>query len=705
MPVHKVVVALCLLGLALPAASRPADGEHGKVVQAVRLQTPPRIDGRLDDACWRDIQPASGFFQFDPDNGRPASEATLLRVAYDQHRVYFAFHMKDSQPQRIWAELTPRNDYENNDSVQLILDTYNDRRTSVSFTVNARGVQKNSVETIWKSAAQVVSDGWTAEMAIPFKSLRFSARPDQAWGINVARFIHRLNETDYWTDARRDLPLLQQMGELRGLEGVKPGANLEFFPYAGVRSSRWDGEKDDKVAVGLDVKYGILPNLILDATVSPDFSEVQSDPFLYQLSPYENYFEENRPFFSEGSQYFRLSGMNGGMYGPSTSLFYSRRIDSPTFAAKLSGKTDGWSFGVLGALNEAPGDDSFFSVVRVQKDILRNSQVGFYYAGVDSRDSGNHNLALDYSLNFGEINYLTGMSAFTFENGRSGGGNAIHTLHFSHEPDDGLQLSADFRHFGRQAGVRTGYVSQVDLQSWSALLGNAWRLQRGFVRRFSTDLQADLRYDNSGRKTGDNLTWMAFLRCLSQFNVHGQVSAGRSRYQVFGGGAGLVWTEEFIRTRSASLEATWERGGFFKEVGLELRLERQGVYDDAFTRVEPGKEFSLDAELVLRPRSNIELGAEIGWVRQTLDRTGETVFDGLTYEGALHLQLTRSLFFNGRLLGETRDDQYSLDLLLGCYFGAGNMVQLSYKNSERGLAGLHQAGHSITLKVSYLLRI
>ena len=190
------------------------------------------------------------------------------------------------------------------------------------------------------------------------------------------------------------------MGELKGLSGIKPGYNLEFFPYTGIRSSRWDGDKDDKFAIGVDVKYGILPNLILDFTASPDFSEVESDPFIFQRTPYENYFQENRPFFSEGSQYFRLSTEGDFFWHPSVILFYSRRIDKPKIAAKISGKTGGYSFGILGALNDAEQGNNLFTVVRVQKDIFKNSQIGFYYAGTSNAEDYNRNFAIDYNFNF-----------------------------------------------------------------------------------------------------------------------------------------------------------------------------------------------------------------------------------------------------------------------------------------------------------------
>jgi hypothetical protein len=437
--------------------------DRAKVIRVSRIESPPKIDGLIDDDCWKNIQPVSGFFQFDPYNGEKTSEETLVWAVYDQKNIYFAFLMKDARPEQIWAELTPRNAYENNDSITVILDTYNDKRTSLEFTVNPRGVQKNSVETIWKSGALVRSDGWAAEMAIPFKSLRFSTEESQIWGVNLKRYIHRLNETDYWTDVGRDKPLLHQMGELSGLSGIRPGYNLEFFPYAGVRSTRWDGEKDDKIAGGLDVKFGILPNLYLDVTASPDFSEVESDPFIYQLSPYENYLQENRPFFTEGSQYFRLSTEDEDYWEPSISLFYSRRISNPIRAAKISGKTGGFAFGLLGALNKEEEGKSFFSVVRVQKDIFKNSQVGIYYAAMDISEEYNRNFAIDYNFNFKDIYYLRGMSALSFSNDTRNVNNGIHILQFEREPDAGLQLRLDFQRIEENVNIRTGFINKIDV--------------------------------------------------------------------------------------------------------------------------------------------------------------------------------------------------------------------------------------------------
>ncbi len=679
--------------------------ERTKTIHVSRLEVPPKIDGLIEDGCWQNIQPVSGFFQYDPFNGEKASEETLVWAGYDQKKIYFAFLMKDTIPEKIWAELTPRNDYENNDSITVILDTYNDKRTSIEFAVNPRGVQKNSVETIWESDAVIRGDGWTAEIAIPFKSLRFSPAENQVWGINFERYIHRLNETDYWTDVDRDIPRLHQMGELTGLSGIRPGYNLEFFPYAGFRSSRWDGAKDDKLAGGLDVKYGILPNLILDLTASPDFSEVESDPFIYQLSPYENYFRENRPFFTEGSRYFELATEEDHYHEGGASLFYSRRIDNPKFAAKVSGKTGGYSFGLLGALNNEVETDAVFSVVRVKKDILKNSQVGIYYAGMNASEDYNRNFAVDYSFNFGDIYYLRGMSAFSFNSGVSNDNNGIHMLQFQREPDTGWQAFMNFQRIEPNVDVRTGYVSQTDIQITDLGTAYAWRFNKGKLQRISLDLGANLKQDASGHLTGESASFMFWTEFFSRINFHGGFDVGKRKYQVFDEDDELAWTSEFINTYGGDLDFHWERGGFFKEFDIEGGWEKRGVYNEDFTSVEPGSQASLEASLTLRPRSYFQWSVGADWIQQTIDRTGEKVFDGVTYETSLHLQITRSLFLTARLLGETRENQYNFDFLVGYYFGAGNIIQLSYKKSAKTEASLREGGHSITLKLSYLLRI
>ncbi|MCX7973355.1 MAG: carbohydrate binding family 9 domain-containing protein [Candidatus Aminicenantes bacterium] len=711
----KIKETLILTGLSLIFLISPFSGlpqifsqERTKILYITRVDNPPKIDGYIDDPCWQAIQSVSGFIQYNPINGAPASEETYVWAVYDDNYIYFAFKLMDSQPERIWAELTPRNEFENNDSITIILDTYNDKRTSISFTVNPKGVQKNSVETIWKSEARLQPYGWSAEIAIPFKSLRSSPAESQVWGVNFMRYIHRLNETDYWTDVKRDRPLLQQMGEIVGLEGVKPGHNLEFFPYGGIRSTRWDGERDDKVAFGLDVKYGLLTNLYLDMTVSPDFSEVESDPFIYQLSPYERYFRENRPFFTEGRTYFRLATERGFFWRTDASLFYSRRINNPKFAAKITGKSAGYSFGLLGALNDEENrPDRTFSVVRVQKDVFQNSQIGIYYTGMEEPGQYNRNFAVDYSFNFWDFYYIRGATAFSFNHDREKNNNGLYLFQFQREPDAGLQLSFDFQRIEKNVKFRTGFLTQTDIQSSELMVGYAWRYNRGHLQRISFDLTAQILQDTHGQTVGNSYDFMFFTDFFNRIDAHGGISLGRNRYQIMGDNkrSELVWTRDFIQTYGGHFDFGWERGGFLKEISIEGRWQRQGIYNEEFTAVEPGYEMSIETSLAFRPLSNFELSFNADWIRQTLEKTKVKVFDGISYGTSLHFQITRHLFLTTRLLGETREAQYNFDFLLGYYFGAGNVIQLCYKRSSRREEFGREGGHSLTLKVSYLFRL
>lgn len=681
--------------------------DRTKSVHISRIENPPRIDGIINDDCWKGAEPVSGFFQFDPVNGIKASEETYVWIRYDQKNLYFAFLMEDSQPDKIWAELTPRNTYRNNDYITVVIDAYNDKRTFLSFTVNPKGVQKNSRETIWHSGAVIRDDGWSAEMAIPFKSLRFSPSENQVWGINFERYIHRLAEKDYWTNVSRDIPLLHQTGELTGLSGVRPGYNIEFFPYLGVRTSRWEDEKDEKVAAGLDFKYGILPNVVLDLTASPDFSEVESDPFIYQRTPYENYFRELRPFFNEGSQYFQLATESGRHFGgPRMSMFYSRRISNPHFAGKLSGKTGGYSFGVLGALNDEEEGDTLYSVVRVQKDIFKNSQIGIYYTGLSVEDDYNRNFALDYNFNFKDVYFLRGMSGMSTNHGFPNNNNSMHVIRFKREIDAGIQLEVNFDRIEENVDIRTGFVSQIDVQTTELKPGYAWRFNHGKLKRLSLDLGGKLNHDTHGNHTGNSIDFSYWMEFLAQFHIHGNFSVGQSKYQLFNGDDNLVWSHDFINTYGGDFfDFRWMRGGFLKGASVELGWEKKGVYNEDFTTVEAGKELKTELEVTLRPASFFEWSFTGNCIKQTIDRTQATVFDGMTYATGMHFQVTRNLFLSSWLKGETRDKQYNFDFLLGYYFGAGNIIQLSYKKSARTEDMLREGGYSITLKVSYLLRL
>ncbi|MBI4545328.1 MAG: carbohydrate binding family 9 domain-containing protein, partial [Gemmatimonadetes bacterium] len=407
------VSALCLAPLLLPVATAHAQdtvafasraaiapGAARREIEAVRVRTtPPVIDGRLDDEAWTAASAATGFTQLEPRPGEPATQLSEARIAYDEDAIYVAARLPDTHPDSIVAQLSRRDDEVHSDWFYVAFDSYHDRRTAFVFAVNPRGVKLDaflyndtqddeSWDAVWDVATRIDSAGWTAEFRIPLSQLRFSAvgesaAPEYRWGVNFARRIARRNEFSFWAPVPPDASgLVSLFGELTGLRGLRPPRRLELLPYSVARLTREPGEAANLFyrenalfgSLGADLKYGITSDLTLTASLNPDFGQVEADPSQVNLTAYESFFPEKRPFFIEGADIFQFGiGLGDGDSG-SEQLFYSRRVGRPPQhtpsaaggfvdvpaattiqgAAKLSGKTRaGWSVGVLSALTAA----------------------------------------------------------------------------------------------------------------------------------------------------------------------------------------------------------------------------------------------------------------------------------------------------------------------------------------------------------------
>ena len=441
------VAIAALLGMARSARSQDQPAGHAPhiVVKAVRTTTPPAIDGRLTDECWSLAEPATDFTQVDPDEGKPATEQTEIRVAYDNDALYVAARMLDSEPNLVARRLSKRDDEPDADRVTIYLDPMHDHLTGFVFRVSAANVQRDQIifndtwtdntwDGVWNSAVSADAQGWSAEIRIPLSQLRFSGGDHQTWGLNVDRFIQRKNETD-WLELvkKNENGLASRMAHLTGLDGVRPKPHLELLPYTAARNEFISPAKSDNpfndgsrafAAAGLDVKYGLTSNLTLNGAFNPDFGQVEVDPAVVNLSAFETFFEEKRPFFLEGSQIFGNFGQGGAnnYWGFNTSdpnIFYSRRIgrapqlgasgdfsDAPTAttilaATKLTGKTrNGWSIGLLEAVTDrekarqitgavssrvAVEPMTNYLVARFKREIGRRAGAGFITTAVNRR--------------------------------------------------------------------------------------------------------------------------------------------------------------------------------------------------------------------------------------------------------------------------------------------------------------------------------
>ena len=386
---RRATITACVL-LSTPVVT------YSQNLVASAAQTSERIvvDGILEDAVWAVAPAKTEFTQRDPDEGKPATEQTDLRIAYDEANIYFGVRLFDREPSRIVQRLSRRDDESNADSLTIQLSPFHDGLTGAVFEVSAAGVQRDAIvsndtntdyswDGVWESAVRITDDGWIAEIRIPLSQLRFPKSGPQVWGINASRYVQRKNETAWLRLVpKNESGLASRMDDLEGLSGVEFRRHLDLMPYVANRSefvepaSRNDPFNDgarQSGATGIDIKYGVSSNVTLDATVNPDFGQVEVDPAVVNLSAFETFFPEKRPFFLEGANIFGNFGGGGannffGFNRAEPNLFYSRRIgrapqgsalgefiDRPSAttilgAGKLTGKTaNGWTFGFVEA--------------------------------------------------------------------------------------------------------------------------------------------------------------------------------------------------------------------------------------------------------------------------------------------------------------------------------------------------------------------
>ncbi|MEO8910234.1 MAG: DUF5916 domain-containing protein, partial [Gemmatimonadaceae bacterium] len=393
-----LLLTVCALTVhARVSAQSPQSRQSGRpIVHATRLTGSIRIDGVLDEPAWQSAPATSDFMQSYPQSGGKPTDSTEFRVLYDNEALYVSVRMYDSNPKQIAAQLARRDASTiYSDWVHVVVGTYHDHRTAFRFSVNPVGVKRDVLEyndnnedinwdAVWEVATKIDSLGWTAEYRIPFSQLRFAAKepPDgRVWDFQIMRDNARRQERDSWSPWTQQSPgFVSSFGEIDQLRGISPPRRLEILPYVSVRDSRAPGSSmnpyyrlnDSKLAVGGDVRYGLPSGLALTATVNPDFGQVEVDPAVVNLSAFETFFPEKRPFFLEGADIFNFGAIRGyDGYGTTQHYFYSRRIgrqpqrllgatyvDEPDRtkilgAAKLTGKVGQWVIGGLDAVTSA----------------------------------------------------------------------------------------------------------------------------------------------------------------------------------------------------------------------------------------------------------------------------------------------------------------------------------------------------------------
>jgi len=497
-----LLTRILLGGSLLLAPAWAAAADDGPVISASdrsvtipRMEQPPTIEDfptmapspRLAGKMAR----IEGFRQWIPHDGEPVSQRTVAYLGYDSKSFYAVFVCFDKEPGKIRAHLGHRDDIWDDDFVAVWIDSFHDHRRAYEFVVNPLGLQGDglatdnnedfSFDTVWDSRGQITKEGWVAWIAIPFKSLRFSDDPVQIWGITLQRDIRRASEKSFWPyTTSRQSGIIAQNGDMKGIENISPGRNLQFTPYGLFRSFRGLDLRDPnaprfdsrtaKLDGGLDSKFIIKDSLVLDTTVEPDFSQVESDqPQVTVSERFEVFFPEKRPFFLENSNYFDTP----------INMFFTRRIAHPQFGARLTGKMGKNSVAMLVADDRAPGllvpdndplarKRAYVGIARFSRDILRDSSIGLMYTDRELNGGFNRVGGADATIRFSKttVGRFQAVESSTLQpDGTYLAGPAFEgdILRLGHG------FNADLHYTGRSDGFRTqtGFDPQPDIHNFS----------------------------------------------------------------------------------------------------------------------------------------------------------------------------------------------------------------------------------------------
>jgi len=640
------------------------------------------IDGRLDDPAWMTAAVLTGFTQFDPVEGSPASEETEVRVIVGDDALYFSIRALDASG-GVRATLTERDGYgRSDDYVRIILDTFNDQRRAFVFMVNPYGVQGDglwveggggrgdpidwSPDFLWESSGRVDGSGYTAEMKIPLKSLRFPEAEVQEWGLQVQRTIRRTGYQQSWAPITENVAnRLGQSGTLLGLRGLDPGVFLEINPtVVGSRQGAFNDDVDGMAyapatgEVGLNVTYGITSNLTLDGTVNPDFSQIEADAGQIAVNErFALFLPEQRPFFLEGADIFSMPKR----------LVYTRSIVNPIGAAKISGKVGSFNVAYVGAVDEVDGGASrpVVNLLRLKRDVGESSSVGMVYT--DRTEGGvgfNRVVGADARLVLGG-RYTVEMLAAGSADGVAGSATEWGSLLSAsvRRASRDLSLSASFEDVADAFNARSGFIRRTGITQLEGRTGYTFRGERGsFVESWGPSLQAQAFWDRSdfwsGRGPLEHEVELGLSASL-RGNIGGflnyrrsSFNFGQSYYGDFYAGASpdalaplAVDPGRFGGLQSVSLRSwvsTWERvRGSFGGSWSETPIFSRGV------PVDLGQSWSGDVGLTLYPTGSSQ--AELGVRHVSIFRAR----DGSRYSSAtiprvqLRYQLTRALYVRG----------------------------------------------------------
>jgi len=536
-------VGMTALSLLCLAASRPASGMSPRVVEAVRTDSPPEIDGKLEDLVWQKAQPTSEFIEVDPVEDAPAVGESIVRVLYDANNLYLGLRCLEPEPNKIRALQTERDSFLwDDDSIEVFIDTYLDRRSAFCFVTNPLGTQMDQkisregevIDRQWDCEWEVEvsrdEGGWAAEMVIPFPELSFDPKRGNVWGINFWRNAPGRHETTTWADVSENIFRVSRYGELRGLDlsKVQKPRRIELIPYVTSAVDFNDNVEAD-VETGLDISYRPTRSIFVDATVNPDISQIEADPTIIALARVEPRMPEKRPFFEQGVDLLRTP----------LSLFYSRRIgyrrteddrfiyEGMDYGLKVSGRSDRYHF--LGLTARTKESEEDYYVAAYQQNISQRSSVSFLAIDKEEQDDANRAFSLLGYFPLPKEYEITAQYARVEGENIDGDDGIFLGLERTKDP---FTVFANYSQIGPEFSTvhrEFGFLPETEEEKF-----DGWR---GFMGRASYKFELGDRFiRNTGIGTHDSIYWNYNDEKVRQNNqLFSWVSMGDSHFNVFGG--------------------------------------------------------------------------------------------------------------------------------------------------------------------------
>jgi hypothetical protein len=723
----RIILIFLLFSAALSFADDKNNGGNFRIT-APQFSSSPKIDGTLENPVWEEGIVIDSFTQYEPQEGSVPTEKTVAYIGYDSKNLYIAVRAYDSDPKAVRACLTQRDQVMGDDVITVYLDTFNDKKRAFVFQVNPCGVQQDGIytenrrrgrgrggggggffgfdrnfDTYFITEANIDEQGYTVEMAIPFKSLRFPNTPNQVWGLQIMRNIQRKNEEIYWHPRSRDVNgFLIQAGTLEVQGQIEKGKNFEIMPVlTGVKAL------GSKVATdpGINFKYGITSDLTADVAINPDFSQIESDmPQIDVNQRYELYYPEKRPFFLEGKDFFDTP----------FELVYTRNIVNPLWGTKLTGKVGKITMGFMSAYDETPaqidnpweeepdltGYRGLVNVFRLKQDLYSESHIGFILTDKEMGPSwknltNNYNRVAGFDGHFKFWNHYQAsfqiVGSQTKWRGEKTDFVPALSFNFSRRARH-LTFSLDYNQIPEDFSAALGFFRRKDIRSLSTRVGYAFLPMNDYIVDIRPSLEYRRIYDFNDTLTDEEVQLGFFITGWRGSFLYGGYTVEMERYE------GIDYHKKSFRARLNSDPLAWISAGINFSIGDSIYYEENPFL---------GYKKSFGVQLTLKPLTNLRALYDFSNDNFYENKGGEKVYTVNVISQRISYQLSRHVSI--RLITDYNDyyKEIYASLLFSYELRPGTVFYFGIDdNQAQDELGIYKVqGRFVFVKFSYWWRI